>query len=99
MDDISNRVKAIIGEQLGLAGPAIADDIHFVDDLGIDSLDGIELVIALESHFDLDISDDDCARFASVMDVIAYVRAHTLPANAFRANPLPPQAPRQQGAW
>jgi acyl carrier protein len=70
------RVKEIITEQLGVSADQVTDDASFIDDLGADSLDQVELVMALEEEFELEIPDEDAEKMATVRDAIEYLRTH-----------------------
>ena len=74
---IFDRVKNIIADKLSVDVDEITIDSSFVDDLGADSLDIVELVMALEDEFDLEIPDEDAEKIASVSDVVEYIRAHS----------------------
>ncbi|MBQ7626483.1 MAG: acyl carrier protein [Rhodocyclaceae bacterium] len=76
MEDIVNRVKKIVGEQLGVNESEIKNESSFVDDLGADSLDTVELVMALEEEFECEIPDDETEKIATVQQAIDYVCAH-----------------------
>lgn len=73
---IFERVKKIIADQLGIDENTIAMDSLFVDDLGADSLDVVELIMALEEEFDIEIPDEDAERAAKVGDVVDYISSH-----------------------
>lgn len=72
--DIEERVKKIIIEQLGVESEAITANAKFVDDLGADSLDSVELVMAFEEEFGFEIPDEEAERMRTVGDVIGYLR-------------------------
>ena len=72
MSNIEERVKKIVAEQLGVKED-IANDASFVDDLGADSLDTVELVMALEEEFECEIPDDDAEKITTVQQAIDYV--------------------------
>jgi len=74
---IFEKVRDIIAEQLGLEKDEINMDSSFVDDLGADSLDIVELVMALEEEFDIEIPDEDAEKVSAVKDVVEYIKAHT----------------------
>ncbi len=71
------RVKQIIVEQLGVAEEEVTDNASFVDDLGADSLDTVELVMAFEEAFKIEIPDEDAEKMTTVKDAIAYVKSHS----------------------
>ena len=72
---VADRVKQIIVEQLGVDENQVEPNASFVDDLGADSLDIVELVMAFEEAFDLDIPDDDAEKIKTVKDAIDYIEA------------------------
>jgi acyl carrier protein len=72
-DKVREKVKQIIVEQLGVDDAQVDDTASFVEDLGADSLDIVELVMAFEEAFDLDIPDEDAEKIASVKDAITYI--------------------------
>ncbi|XP_072028774.1 acyl carrier protein-like [Amphiura filiformis] len=72
---IEDKIKKIIVEQLGVDEGDVTDDADFVDDLGADSLDTIELVMALEEEFEIEISDEDAENIVTVESAIDYIRA------------------------
>ena len=72
-DDISSKVKEITSEQLGVDESQITPEAKFVDDLGADSLDTVELVMALEEEFDLEISDEEAEKLTTVNRVVSYI--------------------------
>ena len=73
-EEVFDKVKAIIVEQLGAAETAITMEASFIDDLGADSLDIVELVMALEEEFDLEIPDADAEKVVTVGDVVEYIK-------------------------
>ncbi len=73
MSDIQTRVIKIVANQLGIDDSDVKPDSSFVDDLGADSLDTVELVMAIEEEFDIEIPDDDAEKIKLVKDVIDYV--------------------------
>mgnify|MGYP000455731020 CR=1 FL=1 len=73
MDNIESRVKKIIVEQLGVKEEDVTMDASFVDDLGADSLDTVELVMALEEEFETEIPDEDAEKLKTVNDVQTYL--------------------------
>ncbi len=74
MSSIEERVKKIVVEQLGVKEDSVSADASFVDDLGADSLDTVELVMALEEEFEAEIPDDDAEKIATVQDAINYIK-------------------------
>ncbi len=73
---MEERVKEIIVEQLGVDADQVTANASFVDDLGADSLDTVELVMALEEEFDVEILDEDAEKIATVNDAISYLSAN-----------------------
>ena len=71
-----DRIKEIIVEQLGVDEDQITSDASFIDDLGADSLDTVELVMAFEEEFDIEIPDEDAEKIRTVRDVVDYLNAH-----------------------
>ncbi len=72
-----DRVKAIIVEQLGVDESQVKPEASFIDDLGADSLDTVELVMALEEEFDTEIADEQAAELTTVGSVLKYIDEHT----------------------
>ena len=77
MSEISTRVRDLIVEQLGVHGDQVTPDASFIDDLGADSLDTVELVMAFEEEFGIDIPDEDAEKMASVNDAMKYLEEHS----------------------
>ena len=77
MSDIEARVKKIIAEQLGVEESQVTSEKAFVADLGADSLDTVELVMALEDEFGIEIPDEDAENIHSVGEVITYIEGKT----------------------
>ncbi len=71
------KVKQIIVEQLGVDEAEVTPTAHFVDDLGADSLDLVELVMAFEEAFEIEIPDEDAEKIQTVKDAIDYIQGHT----------------------
>jgi acyl carrier protein len=76
MPTVEERVKKIIAEQLGVNEGEIANESSFVDDLGADSLDTVELVMALEEEFSTEIPDEEAEKIATVQQAIEYIQSH-----------------------
>src|SRR5208282_4449443 len=74
--DIETKVREKISEQLGVAADEVKPDSSFIEDLGADSLDIVELVMALEEEFNVEISDEDAEKIRTVKDVVTYIEAH-----------------------
>ena len=77
MSDTSDRVKKIVVEHLGVDEGTVTDNASFIDDLGADSLDTVELVMALEDEFGLDIPDEEAEKIKTVQDAIDYISSKT----------------------
>ena len=73
-EELLNKIKAVVVEKLGVKPEDVAPDASFVNDLGADSLDRVELVMALEEEFDIEILDEDAEKFIKVSDVLAYIQ-------------------------
>ncbi len=76
MNGIEERVKKIVVEQLGVKEDEVKIEASFADDLGADSLDTVELVMALEEEFETEIPDEDAEKIATVGDAVNYIKAH-----------------------
>jgi acyl carrier protein len=77
LKEITEKVKLIISEQLGVEEAEVTPTASFVDDLGADSLDTVELVMALEENFDIEIPDDAAEKIRTVQDAIDYIDKHS----------------------
>jgi acyl carrier protein len=75
-DDIETKVKDIIVEQLGVDAGQVKAEASFVNDLGADSLDTVELVMALEEAFDMEIPDEEAEKIQTVGQAVSYIRTH-----------------------
>lgn len=75
MSDVAQKVKAAVAEQLGINADDIKDDASFMDDLGADSLDLVELVMSFENEFGITIPDEDSAQLTTVQSAIDYVQS------------------------
>ncbi|KXG81559.1 acyl carrier protein [Pseudomonas mosselii] len=76
MSTIEERVKKIVAEQLGVKEEEVKNESSFVEDLGADSLDTVELVMALEEEFETEIPDEEAEKITTVQKAIDYVNAH-----------------------
>ena len=76
MSTIEDRVKQIVVEQLGVKEEEVSGDSSFVDDLGADSLDTVELVMALEEEFNCEIPDNEAEKITTVQQAIDYIKQH-----------------------
>lgn len=72
--EVMEKVSGIIVDQLGVEKAQVTPQAHFIDDLGADSLDIVELIMAFEEEFDLDIPDEDAEKIASVQDAVDYIK-------------------------
>ena len=70
-----DKIKSIVVDQLGVDESQVTEDASFVDDLGADSLDTVELIIAFEEEFDIEIPDEDAQKIKTVKDVIEYIES------------------------
>ncbi|MFC3653878.1 acyl carrier protein [Dyella humi] len=77
MSTIEERVKKIVVEQLGVKEDEVNPNSSFVDDLGADSLDTVELVMALEEEFETEIPDEEAEKITTVQQAVDYIKAHT----------------------
>lgn len=76
MSSIEEKVKVIVVEQLGVQTENVKTDSSFVDDLGADSLDTVELVMALEEEFGCEIPDEDAEKITTVKEAVTYIQEH-----------------------
>ena len=76
MASIEERIVELITNQLGVEKSEVVPDATFVDDLGADSLDLVELIMAMEEELDLEIADEEAEKLRTVQDVINYIKAH-----------------------
>ncbi|HEX7678274.1 MAG TPA: acyl carrier protein [Thermoanaerobaculia bacterium] len=74
---VEDRVKSIIVEQLGVEADQVNPDARFTEDLGADSLDNVELIMAFEEDFDVEINEDEAEKIKKVSDAIEYIANHT----------------------
>ncbi len=100
MSDIEARVKKIIAEQLGVPEADVTNEKAFVADLGADSLDTVELVMALEDEFGIEIPDEEAEKITTVQLAIDYASKHQKAPEALSAHPFDELAPRRRHrAW
>ena len=76
MASVEKRVKETVAEQLGVDEGQVTNEASFMDDLGADSLDTVELVMALEEEFEIEISDEDAEKIQTVQDAVDYINEH-----------------------
>lgn len=74
MSDIEDRIKKIIIEQLNVEEDQVTPTAHFVEDLGADSLDNVEMVMAFETEFEIEIPDEDTEKITNMQEAVAYVQ-------------------------
>ena len=74
---VEERVKSLVAEQLGVGAEEIKNESSFIDDLGADSLDTVELVMALEEEFDLEIADEDAEKISTVNEAVDYINSNS----------------------
>ena len=77
MAGVDEKIKSIIAEQLGVKAEEVTPQASFIDDLGADSLDTVELIMALEEEFNIEIPDEDAEKMAKVGDAIKYIESKT----------------------
>jgi acyl carrier protein len=77
MANVADRIKKIVAEQLGVDEDQVTPEAAFMDDLGADSLDTVELVMALEEEFDIEISDEDAEKIQTVQDAVNYIGSNS----------------------
>ena len=79
MASVEDKVKSIIVEQLTVEESEVTSEASFIDDLGADSLDTVELVMAFEENFEIEIPDEDAEKIATVKDAVKYIQDHVKP--------------------
>ena len=77
MTDTADRVKKIVAEHLGVEETKVTDNANFIDDLGADSLDTVELVMAFEEEFGCEIPDEEAEKIQTVQDAVDYIDSHS----------------------
>lgn len=77
MSSVEERVKKIVVEQLGVKEDEVGNEASFVDDLGADSLDTVELVMALEEEFECEIPDEEAEKITTVQQAVDYINSHS----------------------
>jgi acyl carrier protein len=75
-ENVETKVREIISEQLGVSVEQVTPEASFIEDLGADSLDIVELVMALEEQYGMEISDEDAEKIRTVKDVVHYIESH-----------------------
>ena len=75
--EVLDKIREIIADQLGIDGDEVTPSASFIDDLGADSLDIVELIMAFEEEFDMEIPDEDAEKIQTVQNVIDYIKNHT----------------------
>ena len=86
---MEEQVKKIVAEKLSVDLDEVVPEASFVDDLGADSLDLVELIMAMEEAFDIEISDEEAEKLQTVQDSVNYIKAHSWKGMSSRSNPLP----------
>lgn len=76
-EQIFDKVKAIIVDQLGVEANEVTSEASFIEDLGADSLDIVELIMALEEEFEIEVPDEDAEKLATVGDAVEYINSHS----------------------
>lgn len=76
-DAIFDKVKAIIVDQLGVEEDEVSPESSFIEDLGADSLDIVELIMALEEEFEIEVPDEDAEKLTTVADAVNYIKEHS----------------------
>lgn len=77
MENVEQRIKKIVAEQLGVTEAEVNNESSFVEDLGADSLDTVELVMALEEEFECEIADEQAEKITTVQQAIDYINSHS----------------------
>src|SRR5260370_12645447 len=101
MSDVADRVKKIVVEHLGVDEGKVTENASFIDDLGADSLDTVELVMAFEEEFGCEIPDDAAEKIVTVKDAVSFIESHSS-SRCFHAEPFkcrttaPPSPPHRR---
>ena len=77
MSDVAERVKKIVVEHLGVEASKVVENAHFIEDLGADSLDTVELVMAFEEEFNIEIPDDAAEKIQTIKDAISFIQSQS----------------------
>ncbi len=77
MSDVAERVKKIVVEHLGVEASKVVENAHFIEDLGADSLDTVELVMAFEEEFSIEIPDDAAEKIQTIKDAISFIQSQS----------------------
>ena len=77
MSEIQEKIKQIVVDELGVDEAEVTENARFIEDLGADSLDTVELIMALEEEFDAEIPDEEAEKIATVQDAITYINANS----------------------
>ncbi|MBM3564942.1 MAG: acyl carrier protein [Alphaproteobacteria bacterium] len=77
MSDVAERVKKIVVEHLGVEASKVVESAHFIEDLGADSLDTVELVMAFEEEFNIEIPDDAAEKIQTIKDAISFIQSQS----------------------
>lgn len=77
MSDVAERVKKIVVDHLGVEAPKVVENAHFIEDLGADSLDTVELVMAFEEEFGIEIPDDAAEKIQTIKDAISFIQSQS----------------------
>ena len=75
--EVLQKVKGVVVEQLGVSEEEVTEEVSYIDDLGADSLDTVELVMALEEEFDTEIADEDAEKLTTIAKTVDYILEHT----------------------
>ena len=99
MSSIEEQVKGIVAEQLGVKEDEVTNDASFVDDLGADSLDTVELVMALEEEFETEIPDEEAEKITTVQQAIDFINARKSASSGRGAGGTPPRLASAFPSW